>query len=124
MAERIAAEVDRVRHGILGIWLTGSVKNGTAGPASDIDLIVHLADSAGPGEELKAWLQGWSQCLSEMNALRTGLKSDGLLDVHYITDEDIRHRSSFAVRIGAVTDAARPLAPGRREAGVDSAWSL
>jgi pyruvate,water dikinase len=116
MAERIAAEIDPDRFGIRGIWLTGSVKNATAGPGSDIDLIVHLKDGEGPSEELKAWLAGWSQCLSEMNCLRTGMKGEGLLDVHFVTDDDIRRRTSFAVKIGAVTDAARPLMIGRKDA--------
>ena len=35
---------------------------------------------------------------------------EGLLDVHIVTDEDIARKTSYAVKIGAVTDAARPLA--------------
>ena len=45
-----------------------------------------------------------------MNYLRTGYRSDGLLDVHLVTDEDIEKRTSYAVKIGAVTDAAQLLA--------------
>jgi len=44
-----------------------------------------------------------------VNYLRTGYKTDGLLDVHIITDEDIAGQDPFAMKIGAVTDAARPL---------------
>ncbi len=33
--------------------------------------------------------------------------------VHIITDEDIENRTSFAVKIGAVTDAARSLQLGK-----------
>ena len=44
-----------------------------------------------------------------MNFLRTGNKSHGLLDVHYITDEDIEAKTIFASKIGAVTDAAKSL---------------
>jgi hypothetical protein len=47
-----------------------------------------------------------------MNYLRTGYKTQGLLDVHYVTDEDIATRTSYASKIGAVTDAARPLQLG------------
>jgi hypothetical protein len=36
------------------------------------------------------------------------------LDVHIVTDEDIKNRDSFAIKIGAVTDAARPLPMGSR----------
>ena len=37
---------------------------------------------------------------------------DGLLDVHFVTDGDIERQTSYAVKIGAVTDAARPLPLG------------
>ena len=42
MAERIAAELDRERFGVVALYLFGSVKNATAGPGSDIDLLVHF----------------------------------------------------------------------------------
>jgi hypothetical protein len=64
-------------------------------------------------KDLELWLEGWSRCLSEMNFLRTGYKTDGLLDVHVVTDEDIEKHTSYASKIGAVTDPARPL-PLRR----------
>ncbi len=47
-----------------------------------------------------------------MNYLKTGYATEGLLDVHVVTDEDIENRTSYAVKIDAVTDAARPLAIG------------
>jgi hypothetical protein len=37
------------------------------------------------------------------------LRSGGILDVHLVTDEDIANKTSYAVKIDAVTDAARPL---------------
>ena len=49
-----------------------------------------------------------------MNYIRTGYKSDGLLDVHIVTDEDIAKKTSYAVKIGAVTDAARELPLGKQ----------
>jgi len=110
MAERIASQIDPTRFGVQGAYVFGSVKNGTAGPASDIDLLVHFRGSADQRAALERWLEGWSLCLSEMNYLRTGYKTDGLLDVHIVTDADIASRTSFALKIDAVTDAARPLA--------------
>jgi hypothetical protein len=44
-----------------------------------------------------------------LNYQRTGYASDGLLDIHLVTGEDIAKKTSYAVKIGAVTDAARPL---------------
>jgi hypothetical protein len=110
MAERIAAEIDAPRFGVLAMYVFGSTKNATAGPASDIDLIVHLRGTPDQRAAMETWLDGWSRCLSEMNYLRTGARTDGLLDVHIITDEDIAGRSSYAVKVGAVTDPARLLA--------------
>lgn len=109
MAEQIAKEMDAEAFGVAGLYLFGSVKNATAGPESDIDLLVHFRGTPRQRHILTAWLQGWSLCLAEMNFLRTGRKSDGLLDVHIVTDQDIEKRTSWAIKINAVTDAAMPL---------------
>jgi hypothetical protein len=113
MARRIAADVDAGAFGIKGMYVFGSTKNATAGPGSDLDLLVHVTEDKDKRERLTLWLDGWSRSLAEMNYLRTGYDSDGLLDVHYVTDEDIANRTSYAVKIGAVTDAARPLPLGK-----------
>lgn len=111
MVDRIAESIDRSRLGVNQLYVLGSTKNGTAGPGSDIDLLVHFRGTAQQERDLLLWLDGWSRCLAEMNFLRTGYHSDGLLDVHMVTDQDIADRTSFAVKIGAITDAARPLLP-------------
>jgi pyruvate,water dikinase len=116
MAERIAAEADPVRFGIRGMYVFGSTKNATAGPRSDIDLIVHVDGAAEKRRALELWLEGWSRCLAELNYLRTGYRSEGLLDVHFVTDADLAARTSYAAKIGAVTDAARPLPVGTGQA--------
>jgi pyruvate,water dikinase len=59
--------------------------------------------------ELDLWLDGWSQSLAEVNFLRTGYRADGLLDVYYVTDEDIEERRGQAAKINANVDAAQPL---------------
>jgi hypothetical protein len=112
MAERIAASIDPGRFGVKALYVIGSAKNATAGPGSDLDLIVHVDGSDAQRTELLAWLQGWSLCLAEMNYLRSGYPSDGLLDVHLITDADVARQTSFAAKINAVTDPARRLPLG------------
>jgi hypothetical protein len=114
MVERIASDLDAERFGVKALYVFGSAKNATAGPSSDVDLLVH---DQGPGdrrERLALWLDGWSRSLAEANYLRTGYRSEGLLDVHYVTDDDIERQTSYAAKIGAVTDAARPLRLGNR----------
>ena len=108
-AERIAEELDPERFAVRAVYLIGSTKNATAGPQSDIDLLIHFQGNERQRSELTAWLEGWSLSLSDFNFLRTGFKTPGLLDIHIITDEDIRNKTVFGSRIGAITDAPRPL---------------
>jgi pyruvate,water dikinase len=109
MAEKIAAELDPAQFGVKGFYLVGSTKNGTAGPNADIDVIIHFAGTPVMRASLEWWLDGWSRCLSEINFLRTGHQTAGLLDVRIVTDQDVSNRAGFAAKIGAVSDAARPL---------------
>jgi len=109
MAERIAAQTDCQRFGVKAMYVFGSTKNATAGPGSDIDLLIHFQGSELQKQQLVLWLEGWSLCLAEINFSRTGYKSSGLIDYHLLTDEDITKKTSYAVKIGAVTDAARLL---------------
>ena len=110
MAEKIAERLDSERFGVKGAYLIGSVNNGTAGPGSDIDLIIHFQGDEEQLSRLNSWLEGWSIALAEINYLKTGYASQGLLDAHIITDDDIARKTSYAVKINAVTDPAAPLA--------------
>ena len=109
MAEHIASRLDPWRFGVQAMYVIGSAKNATAGPQSDIDLLVHFRGTKKQRQDLMTWMEGWSLALDEMNFLKTGLRSGGILDVHLVTDEDIANRTSYAIKINAVTDAARPL---------------
>jgi len=109
MAEQISANLDPDRFGVKAIYVFGSTKNATAGPCSDIDLLVHFSGTKRQKDDLLLWLEGWSLTLSELNYQRTGYKTEGLLDIHLITDKEIAEKNSFAVKINAVTDSAREL---------------
>jgi hypothetical protein len=109
MAERIASQLDGQRFGVKAMYVFGSTKNATAGPGSDIDLLIHFQGSAEQKRQLALWLEGWSLCLAEINFSRTGYRSGGLIDYHLLSDEDIAQKTSYAVKIGAITDAARQL---------------
>ncbi len=109
MAENIAAQLDAKRFGVKGFYVFGSTKNATAGPESDIDILIHFIGKEKQRHDLLLWLEAWSLSLDEMNYLRTGRRTGGLLDIHIVTDEDIANKNSYALKIGAVTDAARPL---------------
>jgi predicted nucleotidyltransferase len=113
MAEKIAAEMDPDRFGVKTAYIIGSTKNASAGPSSDIDLLIHFQGDDGQRRDLETWLEGWSLCLGEINYLRTGYVNPELLDVHIITDEDLEKRTSFAAKIGAVTDPALELPIGK-----------
>lgn len=109
MAETIASKLSAARFGVKAFYLFGSTKNASAGPASDIDILLHFIGTEKQKTELLHWLEGWSLTLSENNFLRTGYRTEGILDVHLLSDEDIENRTSFAVKIDAATDAAHQL---------------
>jgi hypothetical protein len=86
-AEALAATVDRERFGIERIYLTGSTESGSAGPASDIDLII--VSKGGPAERraLELWLEGYSACLGQVAHQLTGVGvAAGMLDVRFADD--------------------------------------
>ncbi len=112
MAERLAADTGPDRFGIKAMYVFGSTKNGTARPDSDIDLLVHADTTPEQRIGLEAWLQGWSECLAEVNYLRTGHRREGMLSVHIVTSAEVAARSGYAKKIGAPKDPARPLKLG------------
>jgi pyruvate,water dikinase len=109
MAEKIASEIDPEKFGVKAFYVFGSAKNASSGPGSDIDIIIHFRGNEEQKKELRIWLEGWSLCLAEMNYLRTGYKVENILDVHIVTDDDIKNQDSYAAKIGAVTDAAKEI---------------
>jgi hypothetical protein len=110
MVEKIAAHLDLDRFGLKGLYLIGSTKNAIAGPGSDIDLIAHSTGDPELTEKLRLWLEGWGYCLGAVNCMKTGYQCDtSMIDLHVITDEDIRKKTSYARMINAVTDGARPI---------------
>jgi predicted nucleotidyltransferase len=109
MAEKIAEKIDLIRFGVEAIYLIGSTKRYNAGPASDIDLLIHFRGNEKQKAELLLWLEGWGLCLAAINEQIIGHKTENLLDIHLITDEDRQNRTSFAVMIGSHYDRAKLL---------------
>ncbi|MFH2051909.1 MAG: PEP/pyruvate-binding domain-containing protein [bacterium] len=109
MTERMIRALDHRRLGVAAVYIYGSVKNGTARPDSDIDLLVHFQGDGDQRRMLEMWFAGWSQALAEMNFSRTGVRVDPMLDVTLLSDAEIAAGEGVAGRIGAVTNAARRL---------------
>ncbi|MDP1623798.1 MAG: hypothetical protein Q8M08_15840 [Bacteroidales bacterium] len=107
MVCKIAEKLDFEHFGVEAIYLIGSTKNATSGPASDIDILLHFRGNGFQENELRAWFNGWSLCLSELNYMKTGCRSDGLIDLHMVTDKDIENKNSYASMICSVNDGAR-----------------
>jgi len=107
MVEQIADKIKLIKFAVNAMYLIGSVKNANCGPASDIDILIHFDGNDDQLDLLKTWFEGWSYCLSEMNFAKTGYKTNGLIDLHIITDDDIAKKDSFASMINATNDGAR-----------------
>jgi pyruvate,water dikinase len=107
--DEITQAIDPELYGIQGMYLIGSTKDGSAGPTSDIDLLVHFKGTDEQKDKLMAWFDEWGKKLAKENKERTGYDTDGLLDVHIITDEDIRKKSSWASHITSPYQTVRKL---------------
>ena len=109
MAESLAESLDFSELGIKGIYIFGSTNSGTAGPSSDIDLLIHFVGDQKQRQRLMNILTGWSQSLAEMNYMKTGYRCDGLLDIRLVSDKDLAKEDIFASEIGDAKASAQPL---------------
>jgi len=109
MAQRMVRSLDHDLLDVQAVYLYGSVKNGTAGPDSKIDLLVHFNGTKTQKGQLEMYFSGWSQALVEYNFSRHGERLDEMLDITYINDADIASGEGLAVLIDAVTNPARLL---------------
>ncbi len=109
-AQLIAEKADFDHFKVKAIYIIGSAKNAKAGPASDLDLLIHTEDDKDAQVRFKLWLEGWGYSLAEINFQKTGIKSEGsLIDIHFITDKDIEQKNSFATMINSIDNSARLL---------------
>ena len=109
MAERLVRALDHDQMGVDAVYLYGSVKNGTAGPDSKIDLLVHFQGNETQRGQLEMYFKGWSQALVEYNFSRHGVRLNDMLDITYLSDDEVASKEGMAGLIGAVTNAARLL---------------
>ena len=109
MAESIALKLDGKRFGVKAVYLFGTVFNETAGPNSDIDLLVHFGGSHEQLEDLKLWFEGWNLCLSQINYNRSGYSLDQFLDITYIKDEDFDDQKYYVDLMNPDNKASRKL---------------
>lgn len=91
---------------IKAIYIAGSTKNATAGPASDIDLIIiHTSDNT---TAITEYFKGWSHCLSVWNEFRTGIsQKDGILDLHLLHESELGSDDSWATMLRSTENSAK-----------------
>ena len=78
----IAAALDPKAYNVKAMYLIGSTKDGTAGPASDIDLIIHLDANEEQKEKLIDWFEKWDKQLTKENEKRTGIETETVSYTH------------------------------------------
>jgi hypothetical protein len=116
LAEQVALQCEAERWGVQAMFIFGSAVSGVAGPDSKIHLLVHFQGRPQQRKELEIWLRGWSLALAEMNHLRTGLRSDGLLDVHFAGGEQVVDKTSAAAFVKLPPEAIKELPLGNATA--------
>ncbi len=95
MVEALAESMDPKRFGVKGMYLFGTVFNETAGPNSDIDLLVRFDGTNRQRDDLELWLEGWNLCLSQINYNKSGYKLDRILDAYIMTDDLINEQQYY-----------------------------
>ncbi len=112
MAERVAYHCGGQRWGVRGVYYLDESEGAEIDPSAPIRLVLHFLGGGRQRKEIETWLQGWSLSLAEMNYFRTGFHSEGLLDVHFLTDEKVRGEKDVAARLKVASDAVRELPLG------------
>ncbi len=112
MAERIAYHCGGHAWGVRGAYFLDESEGGEIDPAGPIRLVIHFLGGGRQRKELETWLQGWSLSLAEVNYFRTGFHSEGLLDVHFLTDDKVRGEKDVAARLKVASDSVRELSLG------------
>ncbi|MBS1226495.1 MAG: phosphoenolpyruvate synthase, partial [Candidatus Aminicenantes bacterium] len=112
MAERIAFHCGGPPWGVRGVFYLDDREGRDPDPGDPIRLVIHFTGGGRQRKEIETWLQGWSLSLAEMNYFRTGFHSEGLLDVHYLTDEKLRGEKDVAARLKVASDSVRELTLG------------
>ncbi|MGA1866512.1 MAG: nucleotidyltransferase domain-containing protein, partial [Thermoplasmatota archaeon] len=107
--EEILSDMDAKALGVEAIYLVGSVKENSAGPASDIDLIVLFNGNQTQYGRLEDFMQDWSERIDEENFQRTGIRTGGLIDLHVVTHQDLAEKTSWASHIRSIYNPARKL---------------
>ena len=109
MVHEIANRTDFKYYGIKAVYIIGSVKEATAGPKSDIDLLVHFIGDTDQRNQFESYIKGWGESLRKINFDRTGFDiKEGLIDLHLVTSSDIKNRqNSFASMINSYSNSAR-----------------
>ena len=109
MAEQIALHCDAGRWGVKALYVFGSAVIGTAGPDSEIGLVVHFDGRPQHRRELEVWFQAWSLSLAEMVHLKTGYHADGLLDVHFVTGDALAGEKPISAKMRIPPESIREL---------------
>ncbi len=105
----LARNLDADFYDVKAMYVMGSTKDGTAGPSSDIDLLIHFEGNERQREMLLEWFKQQEKKYIEENEERTGRSCSKLLDVHIITEKDIENKTSWASHIDSPYSSAREI---------------
>jgi hypothetical protein len=114
MIEALAESLEPERFGVKGVYLFGTVFNETAGPNSDIDLLVRFDGTNRQRDELEIWIEGWNLCLSQINYNKSGYKINKIIDAYIMTDDMINEQPYYKDMIDSSKKTARKLVLGQK----------
>jgi hypothetical protein len=84
VAERVAAQLDPERFGVVDVYL-----GGTSAPDSRVELVVHFAGTPEQRQALEHWFEGWSLALAEDEPERGAAGGAGPLVARFVGAADV-----------------------------------
>ena len=96
VVENIASNLNTKRFGVKSMFLFGTSFGKSATVDSDIDLLIHFNGTEKQKEQLLLWFEGWNLSLIETYYIQTGFRMKKLLDVHFVTDGDMKQKKYYS----------------------------
>jgi len=109
MIELLASKLDQQRFNIKELYLFGSSHLGSADANSDIDILIIDSGNESYRQEARLWFEGWNVCLAELNFNMTGYRIENIIDLHFISVDDLKTMPHFADMIDPKQKNSRKL---------------
>jgi hypothetical protein len=102
--ESLSVQLRSRKLGVKKLYVLNQSVDKKARPFSDIDIYIHFDGNAEQKKNLNYLLEGWNQCLTEINSQKSGYRVTNFLDVKTFTDFDVENDTVIYQQINSSKD--------------------